>query len=90
MLTFDDIFKSESRSEIHNMSISKIKEECPEQLASGEVKEFSTNIKKVDFPIVGNGGVSFISPCERSSGYFLGVRLLSISFEEIKPFLKME
>ncbi|MFH0920479.1 MAG: hypothetical protein V1913_08955, partial [Fibrobacterota bacterium] len=89
-LTFDDIFKSESRSEIHNLAIVKTKEGCPEQLDFDDVKEFSTNSNKLDFPIVEYGGVSFISPCERSAGYFLGARLLSITFEKIKPFLKMK
>ena len=87
---FDDIFKSESKSEIHNLAIAKLKEECPEQLDFDDVKEFSTNRKKIDFPIVEYGGVSFISPCERSTGYFLGARVLLFTFEEIKPFLKME
>ena len=90
MLTFDDIFKSESKSDIHNLAILKVNEECSEQLDFDDVKEFTTNSKKLDFPIVDNGGVSFISPCERSAGYFLGVRLLSFTFEAIKPFLKMK
>ena len=90
LLTFDDIFKSESRSEIHNLVIAKLKEECSEQLDFDDVKEFSTNSNKIDFPIVEYGGVNFISPCERSAGYFLGVRMLSVTFEEIRPFLKME
>lgn len=90
LLTFDDIFKSESKSEIHNLAISKLKEECPEQLDFEDVKEFSTNSKNLEFPIVDDGGVRFSSPCKRSAGYFLGTRLLSFTFEEIKPFLKME
>ena len=90
LLMFEDIFKSETRSEIHNLAIAKLKEECLEQLDFENVKEFSTNSENLDFPIVGYGGVSFNSPCERSAGYFLGVRLLSFTFEEIKPFLKME
>jgi hypothetical protein len=90
ILTFDDIFKPESRNDVHRLTIEKLKEDCPEQSDSDGVKEYSTRIEKIDFPIVEYSGVSFISPCERSSGYFLGVRLLSIPFEEIKPYLKME
>jgi hypothetical protein len=90
LLRFDDIFKSESKNELQNLAIAKLKEECPDQMDFDNVKEFSTNNEKLEFPIVDNRGVSFVSPCERSSGYFLGVRLLSCTFEEIKPFLKME
>ena len=88
LLKFEDILKPESKSELHKLAMAKLKDDCPEQLDFDEVKEFSDNTNKLDFPIVGLLGVNFISPCARSSGYFIGNRLITFSYEEIKPFLK--
>jgi hypothetical protein len=90
LLKFDDILITDSKGELHKLAIAKLKEDCPEQVDFDGYNEFSTNISKIDFPIVGFLGVNFSSPCERSVGYFLGTRLVSFTYDEIKPFLKIE
>lgn len=85
-LKFEDIFRIDSKPDILAMFISKVKENCPDQFGAdytGEGIDFSEN-----YVVVTRNGISFISPCQRSAGYFQGSYIVDFTFEEMKPYLK--
>ncbi len=87
-LKFEDIFKPESKKEIAKLIVSKARENCPQMLDT-DYSEDKINLDETP-PIVTRGGIWFLSPCERSAGYFLGAYTLSFSFEEMRPYLMID
>lgn len=84
-LSFEDIFKSEAKIKVTNLLVQKAKDECPEQL------DAEYTIEDINFeqhpPIVTREGISFVSPCGRSSGHYLGVFTTDFSFHKMTPYL---
>ncbi|MFZ1809366.1 MAG: hypothetical protein WAU36_19185 [Cyclobacteriaceae bacterium] len=85
-LKFEDIFRPESRGQIIEMIAAKAKEICAPQVGD----DYSAADYNLDdqSTIVTREGIRFISPCERSHGYYHGVFTLDFTFDELNTFLK--
>jgi hypothetical protein len=83
-LKFGDIFPETAKQKMLDLYAAKVLENCPEQLD----KTFKPDTNALDAPIVTPDGISFISPCERSIGYYQGPFTVEFEFGEIGSFLK--
>lgn len=85
-LKFEDIFKPESKSQIIEMIVAKVKEACGQQAGDDySAADYSLSDQST---IVTREGIRFISPCERSQGYYQGVFTLDFTFDELSTYLK--
>lgn len=85
-LKFEDIFKPESKSQILNLIAVKVKEACGQQVGDGySASDYTLGDQST---IVTREGIHFISPCERSQGYYHGVFTIDFTFDELSTYLK--
>lgn len=85
-LKFEDIFKPESKSQILDMIATKVKEACGPQV--GDTYSAADYTLDDQSTLVTREGIRFISPCERSQGYYHGVFTLDFTFDELSAYLR--
>ncbi|MBK7650329.1 MAG: hypothetical protein IPJ20_05645 [Flammeovirgaceae bacterium] len=85
-LKFEDIFKPESKGQIMEMIATKVKEICGQQV--GENYSAADYMLDDQSTLVTREGIRFISPCERSHGYYHGVFTVDFTFDDVGNYLK--
>lgn len=85
-LKFEDIFKPESKNQILEMIATKVKEACGPQV--GDTYSAADYTLDNQSTLVTREGIRFISPCERSQGYYQGVFTVDFAFDELSAYLK--
>jgi hypothetical protein len=83
-LKFRDIFQEGARSKLLELYEAKVREYCGDQLG----KDYKPASKDLDNPIVTHEGITFISPCQRSIGYYSGPFTVEMGFDEAAEFMK--